>query len=253
MEEARQSSLLRANSPSLEQRQSNKSSGYMGEQWKSLSTYEDDTVSFCYEDEEEEEEEEEVLSKSELRGTEFIKDICANHPWLSGVESDSIAYYRCRLLRDPRIRKYQRCDLATFAIYVQARKSGCGISPSSILNITGGDLSKLQKLENIFNNDVADDDPKFYIAELGIAYQLSGSDVAKLRKISDMLQGDCFGCYPRTIAAALLYLYIRSTNKLKISLSSIARNCKLSPASIRAVLPTVCNTLPDNVFKHVFK
>ena len=187
---------------------------------------------------------------------EYIRDVCANRPWLEGVTEDSVRYFRRTLLPDRRTKNWSRRDLAAFSIYVQARKSGCGIAPKSMLSIAGCEMSKLRQLEHMFAEAIVDDSPAFYITQLAQSCDLTRREVIQVVKIAERLDGECFGCYPRTIAAALVLLHVSSrsgSGKKLNSLTFLAGKAQTSPNSIRNVMPQIRQLLPDTFHPDAYR
>jgi hypothetical protein len=195
-----------------------------------------------------------TADRGDIVAVEFIRDVCANRPWLEGVTKDSVAHYR-RLRRgisaaagSDGCRRWRRMHLAAFAIYVQARQAGCGITPQLMHDMTGVDMSKLRTMERTFGGELNEDCPQYYLAEMGQYHNLSFRDLAKIRAAADRLGGECFGCYPRTIAVALVYLYVSAGQTAAAPLTTFARSCQASPASIRSALARIAEEMPSGMF-----
>ena len=151
---------------------------------------------------------------------DFIKRICTNQPWLSGLSKES-AHYFGKLVRDPRTQTVRRQDLAAFAVYRMARGAGCAMLPKLVASALGSDAKRLLRFERLFPDQVADDDASFYLSDLCACYGLTRRDLVEMEsQVMKKLDGDCFGKQPRTIAAAALFLYvteIRRPTRLRLT------------------------------------
>jgi transcription initiation factor TFIIIB Brf1 subunit/transcription initiation factor TFIIB len=186
------------------------------------------------------------LKQNEV-GIDFIENMCANQPWLTSITADSILYYK-KILKDSRVKTVCRQDLAAFAIYRTARGAEYGILPRLVDTWLGSNAKQLLRLEQLFPNDVADDDPCFYLSGIGLTLGIGRRELVELRAILQHLNGNCFGKQPRTIAAASIFLFYVTKNPKKHwkhSLKHIAKSCNISPRSICRVLPFIRKELPD--------
>ena len=184
--------------------------------------------------------------------SEFIRRVCTNHPWLDELVDDSVQYFSV-LVKDDRVRTACRQDLAAFAIYKTARAAGCGMLPKLVASTLGSDAKHLLRLERIFDQHVSSDDACYYLAGMTADLGLSRKEFVQLESLVKKLDGKCFGKQPRTIAAAMIYLFkvYRHHQPKYLHRTLLGRLSKMTGVSVRSIVKAVSHietVLPCNVF-----
>ena len=201
-------------------------------------------------------------STTDLIWTEFILNTCANHPQLgkaANCPAQVISQY-AKLVKDPRTKYYQRRDLAAYTIYIFSISEGSNLTLELLHSITGCDIKQVRKLEYLFEEEGVTENSLCHISQLCYLLHMTGKTEMILRSLLTKLDGNCFGKKPRTVAAALIYLYHNTeilNNSFKTSsgkycprkqLQIFAHQCQISAISIQKVLPQLRAALPQNTF-----
>ena len=175
---------------------------------------------------------------------EFIRDVCANNPIISGIVGDSLIKYR-QLLGDQKLGRFPRKDLAAFAIYTAARHNGGSVSPLHMQSYSGCNMKNLHRLENLCDNTtmtVNEDVPVYYVGRVCSHLNLSGRDQMKLIRVMQQMCGECYGRKPYTVAVAIAYLYCihyKLDDGGTLTVRSAAQLCNISHVSLKKILQLI--------------
>lgn len=165
----------------------------------------------------------------------FLRDVGSRAEIPQGIVESSLSYFRkIRQQLSPHKRRFNRRDVASYALYETLSREGASRTKREIGFYTGCNVAKLWDVESSLDLEDTLEDPGDYIGRFCFLLGIKNIEIAKIRSVlSDWTFLE--GVTPQCAAAASIFWFC-SENKKQMTLKRVCEACDVSSANISSII-----------------